>query len=124
MKIADVIEKVDRLTNNLYTTEQKVKWLQDEDCRIYLDAIVTHINPEGIQAPNYSESNLDEELIIKDPYAEDFYINYLQMKIAKENGEDAKQNKAIAMANEAYLRWARYHNETHQPLPKKPFFRF
>lgn len=124
MKISEVIEIVDRLTVNQYTTPDKVRWLRDIDLINYRDVVMTHENPGGISEPQYTESDTEQELIVKPPYAYDVYINYLQGRIAKENGEDAKYNKAMALYNEGFLRWANAYNEAYRPIPKRSYFRF
>lgn len=63
-------------------------------------------------------------MLVPEPYAEDIYVNYLQAKIAQQNGEDAKYNKAVLFYNDGYTRFAQAYDAAHRPLPKLTHFRF
>lgn len=124
MTISEVIEICDRLTPNAYSETDKVRWLMALDQLIYNDVITTHEGCESVAAPDYSTGDMSRSLIVGAPYAEDIYVSFLQAKIAQQNNEDAKYNKAVIFYNEAYERFAKSYNEKHRPLPEKPFFRF
>lgn len=124
MTISEIIDICDRLVPNAYTEADKVRWLMALDSLIYKDVIATHEGWETVKAPDYSANDMNKALIVGAPYGEDIYVNYLQAKIAQNNGEDAKYNKAIVFYNEAYERFAKSYNESHCPLPKMPYFRF
>ena len=124
MTIAEAIDLTDKLTPNAYEETDKVRWLLEIDMLVYEDLISTHDGLQIFYRPDYSAEDIAEELLIPEPYAEDVYVNFLQAKIAQQNGEDAKYNKAIIFYNEAYERFARSHNEKNRPLPARSYFVF
>ena len=124
MTIAEAIDLTDKLTPNAYEETDKVRWLLEIDMLVYDDLISTHDGPLIFYRPDYSAENIDEELLIPEPYAEDVYINFLQAKIAQQNGEDAKYNKAIIFYNDGYTRFAKAYNAAHRPLPSNTHFKF
>lgn len=124
MTISEAIEICDRLTPNSYADDDKVRWLMTLDQLIYNDVITTHEGADAYIVPYYSTSDMTRKLIAAEPYAEDIYVNYLQAQIGKQNGEDAKYNKAVTFYNDGYERFAKAYNEAHRPLPRFPFFRF
>ncbi len=124
MTISEAIEICDRLVPNAYTETDKVRWLMGLDQLIYKDVITTHEDAASVEAPVYSAGDMTRELIAKEPYAEDIYVNYLQAKIAQNNGEDSKYNKAITFYNDAYTIYARAYNEMHKAIPPRTHFKF
>lgn len=124
MTISEAIEICDRLVPNAYTETDKVRWLMSLDQLIYKDVITTHEGAADVTEPVYTAGDMTRELIVPEPYAEDVYVNYLQAKVAQNNGEDAKYNKAITFYNDAYTIYARAYNESHKAIPPRTYFRF
>lgn len=63
--------------------------------------------------PPYHE--MDDELVVEDPYGEDIYCHYLQAKIAEENAEIVKYNQQKMLFDAGYQEWADFYNRTHMP---------
>lgn len=125
MTIAEAIEITDKLTPNAYDETDKVRWLLAIDQLVYTDLIATHEGAERVfEKPEFEAEDIATELLVPEPYAEDIYVNYLQAKIAQQNGEDAKYNKAIMFYNDGYTRFAQAYNSSHRPIPKLTHFRF
>lgn len=125
MTIAEAIEITDKLTPNAYDETDKVRWLLAIDQMVYTDLIATHEGAERtFEKAEYEAEDIATELLVPEPYAEDIYVNYLQAKIAQQNGEDAKYNKAILFYNDGYTRFAQAYNASHRPLPQRVHFRF
>ena len=124
MTIAEAIDITDKLTPNAYDETEKVRWLLTIDQMVYTDLIATHEGAERFEKPEYAAEDIATDLLVPEPYAEDIYVNYLQAKIAQQNGEDAKYNKAIIFYNEAYERFARSYNEKNRLLPARSYFVF
>lgn len=124
MTIAEAIDITDKLTPNAYEETDKVRWLLEIDSLIYNDLIATHEGAESVSKPEYTADDIAAVLLAPEPYAEDIYVNFLQAKIAQQNGEDAKYNKAIIFYNEAYERFARSYNEKNRLLPARSYFVF
>ncbi len=124
MTIAEAIDITDKLTPNAYEEVDKVRWLLEIDMLVYEDLISTHDGVLKFCRPDYSAEDIAEELLIPEPYAEDVYVNFLQAKIAQQNGEDAKYNKAIIFYNDGYTRFAKAYNAAHRPQPSNICFRF
>jgi hypothetical protein len=124
MTIAEAIDITDKLTPNAYDETEKVRWLLTIDQMVYTDLIATHEGAERFEKPEYAAEDIATDLLVPEPYAEDIYINYLQAKIAQQNGEDAKYNKAVLFYNDGYTRFAQAYDAAHRPMPKLTHFRF
>lgn len=119
MTIEEIISKVDDLSPNQYTQEQKIGWLSTLDGKIYNDVILTHADSEEVVYPDGGYTTDEHELIVQKPYAEDLYTYYLLARVAEANTEIAKYSQWMAMYNAAYSDWANYYNRTHMPNPDK-----
>lgn len=115
MRIDEVIAKVDDLSPNQYTTEQKIGWLSTLDGKIFHDEILTHDHCEPVFFPTEGYSTDEEELIVPSPWAEDLYSYYLLSRIAEANAEIGKYNQFAALYNSAYADWSKQYNRTHRP---------
>ena len=121
MTYTDIIERVDRLMPNAYTTEDKLKWLQELDTTIWQEVFQTHENPDGYALPDDAYTG---EALVPEPFAEDVYVSYLQANIAWHNEEDARYDRYITRFNDGYLRFARWYNEHYRPIPHGEYWRF
>lgn len=63
------------------------------------------------------------ELLIPDPYAEDVYVNYLESRVDKENGEIAKYNVDVSLYNQGYATYADYYNRNNMPVRRVTHFK-
>lgn len=122
MKYSEAIEITDSRTPNDYDTDDKMRWLLQLDQKIWDELISTHEHPRKASRPLHCMS--DDTLLVLDPYAEDIYVNYLQAKIAKENGESVKYNIAITLYNDAYAIFARLYHRLYKPVSVNNFFKF
>ena len=139
MKIGEAINLIDTLKPNVYTPEDKIRWLSMIDGQIYKTVVLTHEDGEykrlretvtnpvtgeneemivrGIKP--YEESmDLETELLVKYPY-DHVYVSWLESRIDYANGEYAKFNNSNAAYNaelEDFLRW---YNRNHMPIGTK-----
>lgn len=113
----DIISRVDDMEPNLYTPEQKLKWLSILDGKVYEEVI----RPCEPRADGFAEYvNGDEELLIPFPYGYDCYYFYLQAMIAAENSETQRYNKRIVMFNNAYTEFINWYNRNHNRSKAQP----
>lgn len=124
MTIAEAIDLTDKLTPNAYEETDKVRWLLEIDMLIYNDLVATHEGAESVSKPEYTADDISAVLLAPEPYAEDIYVNFLQAKIAQQNSEDAKYNKAVLFYNDGYTRFAKAYNAAHRPQPQGTYFKF
>ena len=118
MTIEEIIAKVDALSPNQYTTEQKIGWLSSLDGKIFHEVILTHMPGDFVYFPPSGYDTDDYELIVQPPYAEDLYTYYLLSRIAEMNAETAKYNQYAALYNAAYSDWTGWYNRTHRPITR------
>jgi hypothetical protein len=116
MTIQDIIAKVDELTPNQYSTEQKIGWLSTLDGKIYHEIIRTHAGADRIYYPIEGYDSDDYELIVRPPYADDLYVSYLQSRIAAENNEITKYGQFSALFNQAFADFSSWYNRSHRPF--------
>lgn len=120
MTIGEVIGRVDELSPNQYTTEQKMRWLTNLDGRIFEELIKTHRNPPRESFEKYTSTQ--DELLVPFPYADDLYCWYLQAMIAAQNAEDSKYEQLRVLYNEALEAYENWYNRNHVPLGGSRFW--
>lgn len=116
MTIGEAIEKANHLEPNAYPDYVKVGWLSSLDGQIFEEVLKTHENCPIESFVPYDQENTVTELLVPWPYAEEIYVNYLEMQIAKENGEAGRYNRAAAHYNNAFEIYKSWYNRTHMPL--------
>lgn len=124
MTIREILDTVDRLKPNQYSTEDKIDWLSVLDGLIYIEVFATHEDSPVDVFTGYEVSDQDESLLVPEPYAYDIYLYYLEARIDQENNEIVKYNQTISLYNAAYLRFLDYWNRGHGYEPEGSRFRF
>lgn len=114
MRVSEIIEYVNMVDPNQFDTATKIGWLSDLDAKVFETVILTHEHEECIEYLPYTQ--LDDELLIKEPYAKDCYEPYLRAKMSAANLEAVRYNQHMAMFNGAYQVFTNYYNRTHRPL--------
>ena len=106
-----------------YTGEDLVRWLSAVDGLVWEELARTHepVEPETFSGYD-GETDPETQLLVPEPYAEDVYLNFLESRIDRENGEIAKYNVSSALFNAGYAAYADYVNRTRKP--KRPIRRF
>lgn len=120
MNIREVIDKVDGLKPNTYSTEDKVRWLSHLEASVYKEVINKH-HPicdhvhhfEGFD-PDFLEQSLKAEF----PHDE-MYVAYLKMKIDEENGETARYNNSATLYNSLWDAFCKDYHSSHKPFSKQ-----
>lgn len=124
MTIAEVISTVDALKPNIYTQEDKIRWLSTLDKRVKAKIINAHENRNPIFFYGYdSDTDLDTELLVPAPYDE-MYLRWVEAQIDYHNSEDDRYNNAIMLFNNAYDDFKRHYTRTHMPVSKGDRFVF
>ena len=114
MKIREVLTQVDDLYANAFSEEDKLKWLQDIENKIYKELVLTHHEP--VEMTDFDDD--DNELIAPSPY-DNLYINYIIANINKYNNETVRYNNAMIIFNQQYQEFANWYNRTKMPLSSK-----
>ncbi len=110
MKIREAITQVDDLYANAYSEEDKIKWLQEIENKIYREVVLTHENE--VEMTDFSDD--ENELIAPIPY-DSLYINYIIAQINKFNNETVRYNNAMTIFNQEYYEFANWYNRTNLP---------
>ena len=97
MTPTEIIEIVDRITPNAFSSEDKLRWLTQLD-----DEMRAELFPD---APDTAART--DALLVPTPWAEEIYTAYLQACMAWADEEDARYDRYILRFNDAYLRYAR-----------------
>ena len=122
MTIMEAIYRADAQKPNVYSQEEKIRWLSALDGIVKKEIIDTHEGGEGVSFNGYNTlTDLNTELLIPAPFDE-VYIHWLEMHIDYANAEFGKYNNSMSMYTTAYSAFERYYNRTHLPKGKK--FRF
>lgn len=119
MTIMEAIYRADAQKPNVYSQEEKIRWLSALDGTVKTEIIDTHEGGEDIVFNGYDAmTDLNTELLIPAPYDE-VYIHWIEMHIDYANAEFAKYNNSMAMYNSVFSNFEKYYNRTHMPLGKK-----
>lgn len=81
------------------------------ECEGKVQTEVLHIAPVDCQ--RYTENDLDKELVVGPPH-DKLYYTYLCAMVDFTNGEYAKYNNSLNMANTFLAEWAAWFNRTHR----------
>lgn len=85
------IEIIDRLKPNVYSEEDKLRWIDE------LDGMVQRLVIQADKVIQYSyPEDMDKELLIPAPF-ENLYVLYLEAKIDYHNREYANYNNSAMM---------------------------
>lgn len=121
MKISEAIAEVDSQKINTYSVEQKIKWLNRLDSRIYNDIICTHQYNDGeehVTFDGYDLSDEDTELIVGEPYAE-MYVRWLEAQMDYNNMEYDAFNNCNAVFESIYGSFRNAYNQSHLPVTSR-----
>lgn len=121
MTVREVLDIVMNLTPSKYGEDTLRRWLKIVEGTIFHDVVLSHEGACCVPEPTCEDC---DTLIVPDTMAEDVYINYLQMRIAKENTEDTKYNQAAGRFNAAYDRFAKWYNVHHRPIPRRTAWKY
>lgn len=127
MTIQEAFEETQRMEPNTYTVEDMIGWLSQLDMKIWREIFLTHERqadaPEDFKGYS-AATDPTTELLVKEPDAEEIYINYLKAMVDKSNMEIGKYNQNITAFNDAYNTFANWYTRTHMPLQAMPHFLF
>lgn len=121
MKLLEAIAEFDARQYNTVDHDQKVKWLEQVDYRIFGQIISTHENPAITEFAGYDGDNVD--LLAPEPYSA-MYIWWLESQVHLMNKEYNEYNNAILLYNKEYEDYARWYTRNHLPLREHNHFRF
>lgn len=124
MTIGDLISKVDSFKPNSYTREEKIDWISSLDGMVRYELIgrykLSEEELENYAYEGYEATTPDtQELLVPEPYADELYQNYLISKIDMANNEIGRYNNSVALFNNAYEKFEKYINRTHQQAIKR-----
>lgn len=101
MTIQDAINWVDSKKYNIYTREDKVRWLSEQDRALWL-FLQSFEEFDGKTFDGYDgDTPLDRELLAPEPF-DRLYLRWLEAQIDYANQEYTKYNNAMALHLEAW----------------------
>ena len=120
MTAGALIDSVDQLRPNQYSTAQKLQWLQRLDAQIRRELKETHERAGGESVLNGDAGegsySAQTELLVRFPYDTELYTAYLFCQIDLHNGEISRYNQSLALLGAAWRQLADAVNR--QSLPK------
>ena len=119
MTIEQAINQVDETCQNVYTKQEKIRWLSRLDTMIKAEIIDTHEDAAQVSFAGYhANTEPDTVLLVPAPWDE-IYIRYLEMQIAYANGEQGRYNNAADLYNTLFSDYRNAYNRKHMPLTTK-----
>lgn len=110
--VNDAISYFDEQCPNQYSTEDKVKWLNEIDMRIWQDIIEPRTEELKDYTP-YNSNTLNREMLVTQPYTE-LYRYWLEKSVAFANRETTAFNNAMIMFNTYYDAFFGFYNRNHR----------
>ena len=111
--VKQVLEQVDAMLPNQYTTAEKRRWLLQAEGFVVREVHQPHAGGEEAQVPP-EDTGEDTVLLVQPPYDE-LYRHYVEAQIHYANGEMARYNNAAAQWNNAFLTYKDYCCRTAAP---------
>lgn len=113
MKLREIIERVDEIKPNAFSSTVKTEWLNALEGRIAADVLL--LAPAEIGQLRYSyQEDRETELLVSPPH-DDIYVLWLQAKIDEANGEYNKYQNTMQIYNEHYGNFVRWFASTWEP---------
>lgn len=119
MTILEAVEQVDLQFPNAYSRQEKLRWLSRLDGLIYQEL---HRLYEGCEGPfgGYDETTeLSDQLLVKEPYAPEVYLRYLESQMDDANGDTERYLNSAKQFRAAYKTYARWYNRSHRPKSRE-----
>ena len=111
--VKQVLEQVDAMLPNQYTTAEKRRWLLQAEGFVVREVHQPHAGGEETEVPP-EDAGEDTVLLVQPPYDE-LYRHYVEAQIRYANGEMARYNNAAAQWNNAFLTYKDYRCRREQP---------
>lgn len=109
MTIDEIIASVDEIKPNVYTDEDKTKWISDLDGKILLEVM----HKKNFTAYGYPE-NADTEVLVGAPY-DDIYTYWLMAMIDFCNKDYGMYMNTMEMFNNAFDIYAKQYIRNNMP---------
>ena len=110
MTVGELLEYVDEIAENPFSTRIKLKWLNQVEADIQVQ--VLRLSPSGLV--KYTEEDMDAELLVPDAFGE-LYHWYLIRQIALAQEEFERANNMAATYNKSYVEYVTYICDTINP---------
>ena len=117
-----IIDKVDELCPNQFSTEQKAAWLGELDGKVHREVLTQYAGgnyPKHFEG--YDHADPDTPLLIDFPYGEPIYLWWLQAQIAIHNREVQGFNYCNEMFEAKYQDWLVQYGLSHKSLAASRF---
>lgn len=111
--VKQVLEQVDAMLPNQYTTAEKRRWLLQAEGFVVREVHQPHAGGEETEVPP-EDTGEDTVLLVQPPYDE-LYRHYVEAQIHYANGEMARYNNAAAQWNNAFLTYKDYRCRRERP---------
>lgn len=113
MTITQAIEIADEMRPNMYTKEEKTRWLSELDGRIRNELLSGREGVSTGTPPDYHwQTDAARTLTAEAPY-EYLYTYWLFMRIDYTSGETTRFNNSAVMFNTAWMNYANFINRTY-----------
>ena len=113
MKLREILTTVDQIRPNAYTDEEKIRWLNTVEGRVYTDILQKAEGFEGEFVP-FEEGQEERELAVPVPFT-DLYTFFLMSRIDFLNGDSGRYNDTMVLLQNAWDEYAAYYRENNKP---------
>lgn len=111
MTVQQAITHIDAVKPNVYTTADKIAWLNTLDGKVkndILDFYATEVDWDG-----YDAEHMSEELLVPAPY-DTIYEHYMAGEIDRLNEEIDLYNNDVALFNSDWSAFRNYYNRNNE----------
>jgi hypothetical protein len=113
MKVREMLEMIDQMRPNAYSSREKIDMLNTIEGRVYTD-ILTKAEAFGGTFEPFMEGQEERELAVPVPFT-DLYLFYLASMIDFYNGDAGRYNDTVVLYNKAWDDFAAFYRENNKP---------
>ena len=121
MTIEQAINRLDERKQNIYSREEKIKWLSQIDAEIYRKIMQTHEGCPAGWVPYTEAADIKRELLAGEPWDE-MYIHWLESRVDYYDKEFGEYNNSYSAFASVYGDYARAYNREHMPVQRRSRF--
>ena len=118
------IAMADRLKPNMMTAEDKYRYLNEIEGKVFHEILLTHVHDDDLELPVYEPPTdppaEEDEMLAPAPY-DMLYVYWIMSQIDHLNQEMDKYNNDRALFENAWGNFADYWNRNYMPLSARRF---
>ena len=114
MTIHEAIVALDTRRQNVFTRQEKLRWLSQLDGRICAEILCAY-GQTGPDFQGYTDATDPETALLVPAPWEEMYLWYMEAQMYLADGESVRYENASAMFNACFTGYKNHYHRTHTP---------